>query len=232
MPSISVVLPAYNEEANIEPMVQAVLQAFRPIADDLEVIVVDDGSHDHTADKVCALAAQFPLIVHLIQHPRNQGYGAALYSGFIAAQKEWVLLTDSDRQFDLSEFDRFLPYMDRADLVAGYRFERRDPLYRRLNGWGWNFLVALLFGYTARDVDCAFKLFRRDVLNHITIRSRGATLSAEFLVRARRAGYRIEEVPVTHLPRTAGSPTGARLHVIVRAFRELFLLRLAMWRGL
>jgi glycosyltransferase involved in cell wall biosynthesis len=166
-----------------------------------------------------------------VEHPRNQGYGAALYSGFMAAQKEWVFMTDSDRQFDLHEIDRFLPYTDRADLIIGYRTKRQDPPYRRLNGWGWNFLVNLLFGFTAHDVDCAFKLFRRDVLDHIHILSRGATFSAEFLVRARRAGCRFVEVPVSHLPRRAGKPTGARLDVIVRAFRELWHVRMALWRG-
>lgn len=224
-------MPAYNEEANVEPMVEAALQAVRPVADGLEVIIVDDGSRDRTADKIRALSVRYPGIVRLVQHPRNMGYGAALYSGFVAAQKEWIFLTDSDRQFDLKEIVKLLPYTDRADMVIGYRAKRQDPLHRRLNGWGWNFVVALLFGYTARDVDCAFKLFKRDILNHITILSRGATFSAELLIRARRVGYRIVEVPVTHLPRTAGSPTGARLHVIVRAFRELFRLRLAIWRG-
>jgi hypothetical protein len=131
----------------------------------------------------------------------------------------------------MHEINKLLPYIDRADLVIGYRAKRQDPFHRRLNGWGWNMVVALFFGYTARDVDCAFKLFKREVLNHIHILSRGAAFSAEFLIRARRAGYRVVEVPVTHLPRTAGSPTGARLHVIVRAFRELFRVRLAMWRG-
>jgi glycosyltransferase involved in cell wall biosynthesis len=224
-------MPAYNEEANVEPMVHEVLQAVQPVASDLEIIVVDDGSRDRTADKVRALEAQYPGIVRLVQHPRNQGYGAALYTGFLSAKKDWVFLTDCDRQFDVREITKLLPYTDRADLVIGYRAKRQDPFHRRLNGWGWNFVVALFFGYTARDVDCAFKLFKREVLDEFHILSRGATLSAEFLIRSRRAGCKIVEVPVTHLPRTAGSPTGARLHVILRAFRELFSLRLAMWRG-
>ncbi len=231
MPSLSVVLPAYNEEANIEPMVQAVLETCQPITGDLEIIAVDDGSRDRTADRIRALAVQHPGIVRLVQHPRNQGYGAALYSGFIAAQKEWVFLTDADRQFDLKEINRLLPCIDTADLVIGYRAKRQDPLHRRLNGWGWNFLVNLLFGYTARDVDCAFKLFKREIMDHITILSRGATFSAEFLVRSKRAGYRIVQVPVSHLPRRAGKPTGARLDVILRAFRELWDVRIALWQG-
>ncbi len=229
MLNLSVVMPAYNEEANVEPMVEAVLQTFQPITSDLEVIIVDDGSRDRTAEKIRGLA-QHPN-VRLIQHPKNLGYGAALFSGFTSAKNEWVFLTDSDRQFNLDEFSKLLPHIQHADLVIGYRAPRRDPFHRRLYGWGWNLLVNILFGQTARDVDCAFKLFKREILDHVTIRSRGATFSAEFLARAKRAGYKIVEIPVSHLPRRAGKPTGARMDVIVRAFRELVGVRVALWRG-
>jgi glycosyltransferase involved in cell wall biosynthesis len=174
-------------------------------------------------------AAKHPN-VRLIVHPKNLGYGAALFSGFTAARKKWVFMTDSDRQFDLNEVHKLLPYTDRADLVIGYRAPRRDSFLRRLYGWGWNSLIAILFGYTARDVDCAFKLFKREILDHITIQSRGAMFSAEFLVRAKRAGYQSAQVPVTHLPRLAGKPSGARLDVITRAFSELMRVRVALWR--
>lgn len=221
-------MPAYNEEPNIAPQVLDVIETLRPITDDFEVIVVNDGSRDRTGEIVQELAAEYPQ-VRLVQHPKNQGYGAALYSGFTNASKELVFLTDSDRQFDLNDIHKLLPLIDKADIVAGYRAPRRDPPIRILNGWGWNALVVLLFGYVARDVDCAFKLFKRDILQRITLITRGATFSAEFLVRAQRAGYRIIEVPVTHRPRRAGSPTGARPDVILRAFKELFRLRWQMW---
>jgi hypothetical protein len=129
----------------------------------------------------------------------------------------------------LNDFNKLLPLIEQADVVAGYRSPRRDPPMRVLNGIGWSALVTLLFGYAARDIDCAFKLFKREILRHIRLESRGATFSAEFLVRAKRAGYRIAEVPVTHRPRRAGSQTGARPDVIVRAFRELARLRWNMW---
>ncbi len=228
MASISAVMPAYNEEANIAPQVLDVVETLRSVTDDFEVIVVNDGSRDRSASIVQALAAEIPQ-VRLVQHATNQGYGAALYSGFINATKELVFLTDSDRQFDLSDLHKLLPLIDKADIVAGYRAPRRDPLIRVLNGIGWSALVTLLFGYMARDIDCAFKLFKREILHHIKLASRGATFSAEFLIRAKRAGYRIVEVPVNHRPRRAGSPTGARLDVIVRAFRELFRLRWQLW---
>jgi glycosyltransferase involved in cell wall biosynthesis len=228
--SLSVVLPAYNEESNIEPMIENVLKTISPFVSDLEVIVVNDGSRDRTGEKIQGVAARHPN-VRLVAHEKNRGYGAALYSGFTAAQKEWVFMTDSDRQFKLAEFENLAALSDRADLVIGYRAPRRDPFHRRLYGWGWNTLVTLLFGYTARDVDCAFKLFKREIMDHIHILSRGATFSAEFLARAKRAGYRIQELPVSHLPRSSGKPTGARVDVIVRAFRELVRVRIALWRG-
>ena len=221
-------MPAYNEEANIEPQVLDVIEALRPLADDFEVIVVNDGSRDRTGAIVSELAVAHPQ-VRLVQHPSNQGYGAALYSGFTSATKDLVFLTDSDRQFDLDDLRRLLPLLDRADIAAGYRAPRRDPFMRVLNGIGWSTLVTLFFGYTARDIDCAFKLFRRDILQKIHMQSRGATFSAEFLVRAKRAGFRIIELGVKHRPRRAGSQTGARPDVILRAFRELFRLRWQLW---
>jgi glycosyltransferase involved in cell wall biosynthesis len=223
-------MPAYNEEANIEPQVLDVIAALRPLADDFEVIVVNDGSRDRTGAIVSELAAAHPQ-VRLVEHPSNQGYGAALYSGFTSATKDLVFLTDSDRQFDLDDLRRLLPLLDRADIVAGYRAPRRDPFMRVLNGIGWSTLVTLFFGYTARDIDCAFKLFRREILQIIHLQSRGATFSAEFLVRAKRAGFRIIELGVKHRPRRAGSQTGARPDVILRAFRELFRLRWQLWFG-
>ena len=232
MNSISVAMPAYNEEENIGPMIADVVRVIDSLVDDYEVLVVDDGSRDRTAAIVQEMAAEHPQ-VRLVQHPVNQGYGAAVFTGFISATKELILLVDSDRQFRLEEAGRLLAMIGQADLVAGYRAPRRDPFLRVFYGWGWSALVTLLFGYTVRDIDCAFKLFRREIIECISdqISSRGATFSAEFLVRAKRAGYRFREVPVSHLPRTVGSQTGARLDVITRAFRELWRFRWQLWMG-
>ena len=233
MHSISVTLPAYNEEENIRPMVSEVVEVMARLVEDgqiedYEVIVVNDGSRDNTAQVVDELSQQFPA-VRPVDHEVNRGYGAAVYTGFTSARKDLVFLTDSDKQFDVSEVRSLLPLLDEADLVAGYRAPRRDPFKRRLFGTGWTTLVTVLFGYTVRDVDCAFKLFRREIIESIDIESRGATFSAEFLVRAKRKGYRIREAPVTHLPRVAGSQTGANLHVITRAFKELIRFRWRLW---
>jgi len=224
-----VVLPAYNEEAIIERTVRHVADVLRRQANDFEIIVSNDGSRDNTAGVLAALQAREPdLHLRVVTHERNRGYGAALASGFDAARKDLVFLTDGDKQFDVTELDDFLPAMDaQTDLVIGWRRKRADPPMRKLNALGWKVLVNLLFGYTARDVDCAFKLFRRRVWESMTVQSRGATFSAEFLIKARRLGFHVKELPVSHLPRTAGGPTGARPDVIVRAFVELF----SLWRS-
>lgn len=229
MPSISAVLPAYNEEKVIADTVKSVVAALEGVTDDYEVVVVNDGSRDTTREVVEALSAQNPR-VRCVSHPVNRGYGAALWTGFTSATKDLVFMTDGDKQFDAREVALFLPHIEHADLVIGYRAPRRDPFMRLVNAWGWNVLVKLLFGYVARDVDCAFKLFRRSILEKVRVESKGATFSAEFLIRSRLNGFRIVEMRATHYPRTAGSPTGAKLSVILRAFRELINLRLALWR--
>jgi glycosyltransferase involved in cell wall biosynthesis len=207
-----------------------VADALAELTDDYEVVVVNDGSRDATRQVVEAVSAENPR-VRCVSHPVNRRYGAALWTGFNAATKELVFLTDGDKQFDAREVRYFLPAIEDADLVIGYRAPRRDPFMRLVNAWGWNLLVRLLFGYVARDVDCAFKLFRRSILERVRVQSTGATFSAEFLIKARRHGYRIKEMRATHYPRTAGKATGAKLSVILRAFRELIKLRIALWRA-
>ena len=228
MTSLTVSMPAYNEAANIAQMIDTVLAKVGPLVEDLEVVVVNDGSRDATGAIVAEYSQRDPR-VRLIEHPVNLGYGAAVRDAVWAASKELVFFTDSDLQFDLGELAGFLPLIGQADMVVGYRRSRSDPWYRTLFGHGWSWLVNLLFGYVARDVDCAFKLFRREVIDTIQVRSGGAMFSAEFLVRAKRARFTIIERPVSHYPRRAGSQTGANLKVILRAFRELFRMRQQVW---
>ncbi len=216
-------MPAHNEAENILDVLAEAVAVLETIEPDYEILVVDDGSRDATASLVEEFA-QTHNRVRLVRHPVNQGYGAAVWTGLTSSTGEKRFFTDSDAQFRLDELRLLLNEMPPADFVAGYRKVRQDPLMRRLNGWGWTSLVNLLFGYAARDVDCAFKLMRREVVESLPVQSRGATFSAELLVRARRAGFVFREVGVTHLPRTKGSPSGAKLKVILRAFKELILL--------
>lgn len=222
--SISAVLPAFNEQANLERAVDGLGRALATQAGDYEIIVVDDGSRDDSAAVLERLQRGTPRLV-VVRHETNLGYGAALRSGFRRARFSLVFFMDADNQFDPSEISLLLDRLREADMVIGYRAVRRDPLLRRLNAWAFFTLVRVLFGYLARDVNCAFKLIRRELLEHLGLRSDGALINTELLVLARRRGARIVEVPVHHFPRTAGLQTGARPAVVLRAFRELFALR-------
>ena len=223
--SISAVIPAYNEERIIASTVEALDETLARIVDDYEIVVVNDGSHDATPQIVEQLGQTRPA-VRSVSHEVNQGYGAALATAFASATRDYVFLTDGDRQFDVRDLEGFLPLLDGADVVVGYRKPRADPLARRFFGWGWNMLVNTMFGYTARDVDCAFKLFPRRLLQDVKLVSTGHTLSPELLIKARRAGFRVAEVRVTHLPRTAGEAKGARIDHIIRSLLELVRLRI------
>jgi glycosyltransferase involved in cell wall biosynthesis len=221
---VSAFLPCHNEEGNVERVVAATVQALEALGVPFEVIVVDDGSTDRTAEVALRLSGQDPR-VRLVQHPRNLGYGAALRTGFAQARYPWVFFTDGDGQFDPRDLVRLVPHAASADLVVGYRLRRQDPVHRRLFGWLWNLLVRTWFGVPVRDVDCAFKLVRREVVQGLPLRATGAFLSTELLCRASAAGARVVEVGVPHYPRRWGRQSGARLDVIARAFWELWKLR-------
>lgn len=223
---VSAVLPAYDEEGNLARTVGEVTAALAGLGiERFEVVVVDDGSDDGTPELADGLAAA-DARVRVVHHDRNRGYGAAVRSGFAAARYDWVFLTDGDGQFDPTELGLLLPLTERADAVVGYRRERADHVGRRVNAWLWAQVVRLVLGVHVRDVDCAFKLLRRDRLVEIgPLRADGAVISAELLLRLQRAGAGIEQVPVSHRPRQAGTPSGADLRVIGRAFRELVRLR-------
>ena len=220
LPEVSFVLPAYNEEANIDTVVERTLKTAKRLCSDFEIIVVDDGSTDSTAHLVQSASQQEPSI-KLLHHQTNRGYGEALRSGFAAAQMEFVFFTDADNQFDIDELELLLAWAHKADVVVGYRRVRRDPLVRRVNAWGWNRVVRWLFYVPVRDIDCAFKLFRRGALQQIDFQSRGAMINTEIMVKLARRGCTIVEVGVSHFARTSGAASGARLSVIVRAFREV-----------
>ena len=222
---LSIVLPAYNEAANIEGVVRRVVDFFEPRGIDYEVIVVNDGSHDQTGEILAQLAAELPRL-RPQNHPQNQGYGAALRTGFDAATKRYVFYMDGDGQFDIADIDNLLPLASEDCIVTGYRIRRRDPFMRRLNARLFGgFLVRRLLGVKVRDLNCAFKLIPRKVLTGMRLESTGALINAELYGRAVRAGVRIREVGVNHYPRTAGVQTGAHLGVIFRAFYDLFRLR-------
>ena len=233
MDSLSIVLPAYNEEENIAAAVRAVSQVAQTLGRDYEILVVNDGSKDNTGQIVRDLEPQVPGL-RLVEHYPNRGYGGALKAGFRAATKDLIAFVPADNQFVFSEVDELLEKLraENAQIVCGYRHDRQDPFMRRLNAFGWNSLVRLLFGYLCRDIDCGFKLFHRQVLERVNLVSSGAMIDTEFLAGARARGMRIAEVPVTHRPRVAGEATGANLKVIIKAFRDLLRFRQRLSREL
>ncbi len=221
-PSVSAVLPAYNEEAAIESVVRKVAEALSSAGvTTYEIIVVNDGSTDATAERAMSAVAR-GIPVRVISHEVNRGYGAALRTGFDAATCEATWLLDSDGQFDPAELQRLMPLYRDDRVVAGYRIHRQEGRIRDFNHLAFFTVVRFTIGGTVRDVDCAFKLFPSAVGRGL--RCDGAMISTELLVRARRAGYGFAEVGVKHLPRQGGQATGANPRVIARAFRELLRL--------
>jgi glycosyltransferase involved in cell wall biosynthesis len=231
MSSLSVVIPAYNEEANVESAVEQISAVAQQLGMDYEIILVNDGSADRTGEIGRELTQRVPRF-RLVEHYPNRGYGGSLKAGFAAATKELITFVPADNQFDFGEITLLLEALDGADIVSGYRARREDHFIRKLNAFGWNTVVRLLFGHLCHDIDCGFKLFRREILAHVTLVSDGAMIDTELLAGAKARGYRIAEVPVTHLPRLAGEATGANFMVIARAFRDLARFRQRLSREL
>ena len=221
--SLTYFFPAYNEAGNVIPLVERALDVLRPYTRRLEVIIVDDGSSDGTQAESEGLAAAHPEVRYL-RHEQNLGYGEALRTGLGAATGEMVFYTDGDRQFDLLELERLWAQLGVADVVAGYRIRRADPPHRLFIARTYNTILRILFGLRVHDVDCAFKLVRAEVSHAVRPASGGAFFSAEFLLRARKLGFRVAEVGVTHYPRTVGRSKGATPAVILRTLREMFTL--------
>lgn len=221
MMSLSIILPAYNEEANVENSLGEVSAVAQALGLEHEIILVNDGSTDRTGEVARALQTRIPNL-RVVEHYPNRGYGGALKAGFAAASKELIAFFPADKQFDFNEVERLLKRMDEADIVCGYRANRRDNVIRKLNAFGWKMVVRLLFGRLCRDIDCGFKVFRRSILSQVHMVSNGAMIDTELLAGARARGFNIVEEPLTHLPRTAGEATGANMLVIAKAFRDLF----------
>jgi glycosyltransferase involved in cell wall biosynthesis len=228
---LSFFFPALNEERNVAAVVEEALAVLPRFTDDLEVTVVDDGSTDRTGAIADELARKDSR-VRVIHHGTRRGYGGAVRSGLVAATKPWIFFTDGDRQFSLEDLGRLIAASDGADVVVGFREKRADPPRRLFVAWVYNRLIRLLFGGGWRDVDCAFKLFRREVFSRVPldrVRSNGAFFSPELLITLRRSGVRVRQIGVRHFPRTEHEPKGASPRVILRAIRDLLRLRARLW---
>ena len=228
---ISVFLPTHNEESNIRPVIVKTTEVLKSVSEKWELLIVNDGSTDSTRE-VALEFSKSDKNVRLIDNEKNRGYGAALASGFYNSRFSWIAFTDSDGQFDFTEIVNFIEKQKNtnADLVIGYYTSRKVNFGKKITSRLWELLVYLLFGLTVRDIDCGFKLISKKVLDKISKleSERGAFISSELLIKAKKAGFKIEEIPVTHYPRTKGEGTGRNIDVIIKSFTDLFRL----WRKL
>ncbi|OGN10143.1 MAG: hypothetical protein A3C61_03135 [Candidatus Yanofskybacteria bacterium RIFCSPHIGHO2_02_FULL_39_10] len=222
---LSIVLPAHNEADNLPILIRDVTNYMMGLGWNYEIIVVNDGSTDRTKEILDTLQ-RTDSHIKAVHHPKNRGYGATLRSGFSLATKEWIFFMDSDRQFNIQEMSKLAEHVDKYDIVIGYRKDRQDHLIRRINAGIFNMAVNLLFGLWIRDIDCAFKLLRREIVNKANLESNGALINTELLVRAKKLGYRIKQIPITHYPRLSGESSGGNIKVILRAVKEILLFRI------
>ncbi len=224
--SLTIFFPCYNEYENLDSMIEQAIRVGENYGVDYEVLVVDDGSKDGSGEKVKSWSAKNPR-VRLIQHEKNQGYGAALRTGYENARKDLVFMTDGDNQFHLADIDKLFSIIDSCDVAVGFRLSRQDKPHRRLQGFLWTKLNRLLFALPVRDVDCAFKLFRRKCLEGLKLESNQLLIHGETLARLKKKGCAIQEIGVPHYPRSAGEATATKPLAVLKTFQELFRL---YWR--
>lgn len=231
-PGISVFFPAYNDAGSIAVLVSDALAVLPSLADSYEVLVVDDGSTDGTGALLDELARREPRL-RVIHHGRNRGYGGALRTGFASAAEELVFYTDGDGQYDVRELAALVPLLtDEVDIVNGYKLKRADTLTRQVVGGVYNTCARLLFRLPVRDVDCDFRLLRRDALRHVRLDSSSGVICVELVRKLKAAGCVFAEAPVHHYPRQHGRSQFFTLRRVSRTAFDFFVLwwKLVVWR--
>ena len=226
--SISVFFPAYNDAGTIASLVVLADRTLRKITDDYEVIVVNDGSADHTAQVLSELEAVYPRF-RVVHHPTNLGYGSALRTGFASATKDLIFYTDGDAQYDVRELEKLLPLMtDDVDIVNGYKISRSDPLHRIIIGKIYCRIIKLAFMIKIRDVDCDFRLIRRASYKRVRLHSTSGTICVEMVKSFQDAGLRFAECPVHHYHRAYGKSQFFNFKRLFKTFRDLSRLWLRL----
>jgi len=232
-PSLSVFFPAYNDAPSLPGLIAKTFAALREHVDDYEVIVVNDGSWDNTGEVLEQLRLQYAPFMRVITHQQNRGYGGALRTGFSSVVKDFVFYTDGDGQYDVSELPHLLRQVTpKTGLVNGYKLERHDPAHRVWIGKTYNFCARLLFRIHIRDIDCDFRLIRRDLLEKIHLTSTSGTICVELVRKLELSGCGVAEVGVHHYPRLYGRSQFFRLPSLANTFLELLRLwvRLGIFR--
>lgn len=220
-PSVSVFFPAYNDAGTIASLVLVAHMTVRRYTDDYEIIVVNDGSPDHTGELLDEMARAHPWL-KVIHHPKNRGYGGALRTGFESASKELVLYTDGDAQYDPREFSLLLEaYSDDLDFVNGYKISRHDPFHRIVIGRVYHHFVKLAFGLRVRDVDCDFRLMRKAIFDKVKLTRSSGVICVELMKKVHDHHFKIAEVPVHHYHRTYGKSQFFNFPRVFRTLRDL-----------
>lgn len=230
--AISAFFPAYNDAGTISSMVITVLLTLRELTDDYEVVVVNDGSKDHTAVVLDELARIYPGEVRIIHHPQNRGYGGALRTGFASATRDWIFYTDGDAQYDPRELkDLAALVSDDVDFINGWKIERNDPLHRIIIGRIYQYTIKLAFGLKLKDVDCDFRLMRREVFDRVQLTSDSGVICVELMKKVQDAGFRLAETPVHHFHRAYGKSQFFRFRRLAEVARDLTKLWIRLvWR--
>jgi glycosyltransferase involved in cell wall biosynthesis len=232
--SISVFFPAYNDAGTIPSMVITALLTLRELTDDYEVIVINDGSKDHTGALLDELARIYPEEVRIIHHAQNRGYGGALRSGFASARKEWIFYTDGDAQYDPRELRKLAALAsDEVDFINGWKIERHDPLHRIIIGRVYQYTIKLLFGLKLKDVDCDFRLMRRAVFDRVHLEADSGVICVELMKKVQDAGFRLTETPVHHYHRAYGKSQFFNFRRLAQVARDLtgLWVRLVLRKG-
>ena len=225
--SISFFCPAYNDEKNLPILIPHVSKFLKEITDVYEIIIVHDGSPDKTGEVADKLAGEFPN-VRVIHHAKNMGYGAALKDGYNAAKYDYVMYTDGDNQYDVREFLPHLYLLDTADVMSGYVTKKAVFFRRNVQSEVYNWLIRILFLVWVRDIDCAMKIYKRRVLDSMTIKSPSCFIDAEMIIKAQKSGFKVAQFPVTHFPRTEGLASGSKLSVITATLRDMLKYRFGL----
>jgi glycosyltransferase involved in cell wall biosynthesis len=226
--SISAFFPAYNDGGTIPSMVMTVRLALRELTDDYEIIVINDGSKDHTGLLLDELARLYPDEVKVIHHPQNRGYGGALRSGFANATKDWIFYTDGDAQYDPRELKKLVEAVTpQVDLINGWKIERHDPLHRIIIGRIYQHIIKLAFGLKLKDVDCDFRLMRRVIFDKVELTADSGVICVELMKKIQDAGFSLTETPVHHFHRAYGKSQFFNYPRLFRVARDLTKL---WWR--
>lgn len=217
--SLSIFFPVFNEEANLEVLLNQALRIIPQIAKQYELLIINDGSTDDSL-KIAQKIAKKHNEIKVLSHPSNLGYGEVLKTGIKQSQYEWIFWTDSDLQFDLAEIVNLVRESNKYQAIIGYRKKRVEGIFRHFNANLFKLYIDLLFRIKVKDIDCAFKLFQADLLKKLKLSSGSAFTSAEILYLLKKKGIKFKEIPVTHYPRLYGQATGANLGVIAKACAE------------